>query len=180
MSLAEKQRVRAQSITLRQLAEEAAALDALVDMDEGEWTDQHEALEKELVERLVKKADGYGDFLATQAARAALLKAEEERLARRRRAIEGQVKRLKRNAAWALQYAGTDRLDGDYWRVKVISTPPRLVLADDLFPESLPREFVREVPARLEFAKDEIKRALKAGVVVEGASLESDFTVRVS
>jgi hypothetical protein len=180
MSLATKQAERAQSITLRQLSEEAAALDALVDMDEGEWTDDHEALEKELAAKLVKKADGYGDFLATQNARIALLKAEEERLARRRRAIEAQVKRLKRNAAWALQHAGLDRVEGEYWRLKVSPTPPKLVLADDLFPESLPSEFVRVVPATLEFAKAEIKRALQAGTKIPGASLESDFTVRVS
>jgi hypothetical protein len=76
-----------QTLTLRELAEEARALDALVDIETGEWTDEHEALAQELAGKLALKGDRYGDYVDDQEVRAAALKTEEQRRAARPKAL---------------------------------------------------------------------------------------------
>jgi len=168
-----------ETLTMQDLADEAAALDALTAMDAGEWTDEHEALEQELAGKLAAKGDGYGDWLADRTARAALLKAEEQRLAARRKTIEAQVERVKRYAAHALERMGRTKIDGERWTVSLAKNPPRVVLAGDVVPALLPPGFQRVVPAQVEVDLNAVKEALKLGDSLEWARLETTYSVRV-
>jgi hypothetical protein len=168
-----------ETLTMQELADEAAALDALVALDQGEWTDAHEALEQELAGKLAAKGDSYGDWLADRTARAALLKAEEQRLARRRKAIEGQVERVKRYAAHALDRMGRTTIEGERWTVALAKNPPRVVLDATVVPELLPPGFQRVVPAKVEVDLVAVKEALKLGDLLDWARLETTYSVRV-
>lgn len=168
-----------QTLTLRDLCEEARALDGMITLDLGEWTDDTEALFQELAGQLAAKGDGYGDFLADQTARAATLKTEEQRLASRRRAIEAGLDRLKRYAALALETMGRDRVEGERWTLTRQKNPPRVVLAEDVVADFLPPAFRRVIPAKVEPDLNAIKDALKLGDVLDFARLESTYTVRV-
>jgi len=46
------------TLTLYELAEEAAALDDLTAMEDGEWTPEADTLHTELMDKLLSKADG--------------------------------------------------------------------------------------------------------------------------
>lgn len=168
-----------ETLTLRELAEEAVALDAIIGMDEGEYTEDTEALERELAGRLALKGDGYGDFLHDRETRAAALKTEEQRLAARRKAIEQQVARIKRYAAQAMQLMDRPKVEGERWTVALVKNPPRVVLNDDVVPELLPPAFQRTIPAKVEADLNTIKEALKLGDALEFARLETTYTVRV-
>ena len=169
----------AETLTLRELASEALALDALVAMDEGEWTDEHEQMAQELAGQLALKGDGYGDYLHDQETRAAALKAEEQRLAAKRKAIENNVARVKRYAALALQAMDRPKVEGERWTVALAKNPPRVVLRDDVVPALLPPGFQRTIPAKVEPDLNAIKDALKLGEELEWARLETTMTVRV-
>lgn len=167
------------TLTLRELAEEAIALEALVDIETGEWTDEHEALAQQLAAKLATKGDAYGDYLHDQQTRAAALKAEEQRLANKRKAIEAGIERLSRYAAQALQAMDRPKVEGERWTVALTKHPPRVVLDETAMPDTLPPGFVRVVPERREPDLVAIKEALKLGESLEWARLEQTYTVRV-
>jgi hypothetical protein len=168
-----------QTLTLRELTEEARALDLLVDMDYGEWLPEHEALAQELAGKLALKGDGYGDYVYDQTMRIAMLHVEEKRLSARRKALEAGVDRLKRYAALALEAMGRDKIVGDRFTVSLAKNPARVVVHDDVVPSLLPPEYVRTIPAKCEPDLAAIKDALKIGVVLDWAHLESSYSVRV-
>jgi hypothetical protein len=168
-----------ETLTMQELADEAAALDAIIAMDEGEYSDDTEALEQELAAKLATKGDGYGDWLADRTARAAALKAEEQRLAARRKAMEAQVDRVKRYAAHALERMGRTKIEGDRWTLSLAKNPPRVVLDDTVVPSLLPPGFQRVIPAKVEVDLNAVKDALKLGDSLEWARLETTYSVRV-
>jgi len=168
-----------ETLTMQELADEAAALDALVALDEGEWTEDHEALERELVAKLTAKGDGYGDWLKDRETRAQALRAEEVRLATRRRVMEAQVDRVKRYAAHALERMGRTKIEGERWTLSLAKNPPRVVMDETVVPALLPPGFQRVVPERVEIDRDAVREALKLGDSLEWARLETTYSVRV-
>jgi hypothetical protein len=168
-----------ETLTLQDLAGEAIALDAIIGMDEGEYTEDTETLERELAEKLAAKGDGYGDFMRERETRIAALKAEEQRLAARRRAMENQLVRVKLYASHALQRMDRAKVEGQRWTLSLAKNPPRVVLADDVLPELMPPGFQRVIPAKVEADVNAIKEALKLGEELDFARLETTYTVRV-
>jgi hypothetical protein len=169
----------AQTLTMQELADEAAALDAIIAMDEGDYTEDTEALEQELAAKLATKGDGYGDWLRDRETRAAALKAEEQRLAARRKTLENQVERVKRYAAHALERMGRTKIEGERWTLSLAKNPPRVVLDDSVVPALLPPGFQRLIPAKVEVDMVAVKEALKLGDSLEWARLETTYSVRV-
>lgn len=171
--------VTRETLTLRELGEEERALYALSAMDDGEWSDEAEALERDLAGRLALKADGYGSYVADQTARAAAIKEEEQRLAKRRKAIENRLARLKAYAAETLHFMGKTKVEGELYTLTVQATPPRAVLNDDVLPSNLPPGFVRVIPEKVEPNMAEILSALKDGAELPFARMERGLTLRV-
>lgn len=168
-----------ETLTLQDLADEAIALDAIIGMDEGEYSEDTEALERDLAEKLATKGDAYGDFMRDRETKIGALKAEEQRLAARRRTLENQVARVKLYAAHALQRMNRTKVEGERWTLSLAKNPPRVVLADDVLPELLPPGFQRVIPAKVEADVNAIKDALKLGDSLDFARLETTYSVRV-
>jgi hypothetical protein len=168
-----------ETLTMQELADEAAALDAIIAMDEGEWTEDTEALEQELAARLASKGDSYGDWLRDRETRAAALKAEEQRLAARRKTLEVQVERVKRYAALALERMGRPKIEGARWTLSLAKNPPRVVLDDTVVPALLPAAYQRVIPAKVEVDLNAVKEALKLGDELDWARLDTTYSVRV-
>jgi hypothetical protein len=165
------------TLTLYELGEEQQALDALVGMDEGEWTDDHEVLAQELTARLVLKADAFGAFVGSLTATADAIKVEQDRLAARRKAIENTVARLKRYALQALQTMDRDKITGTLYTLGVQRNPPSVQV--DVSAEGLADEYVRIVPATRDINKTAIGAALKAGAEIPGCSLTTTYSLRI-
>jgi hypothetical protein len=163
---------------LYELAEEQLALDALVQMDEGEWTPEHEQLAQELTEKLVAKADGFAMYVRGVEALCGAIRAEEERLAARRKARENRVAALKRYALQALERMGRPKIEGTLFTLARQRGKDAVVV--HVGPEQLPAEYVRTVPATITVDKTALYTALKAGVAVDGAELQPTFFLRVS
>ena len=155
---------------LYELAEESLALDALVSMDLGEWTADHEALETELVAKLVQKADAFGGYLANLQATVDACKTDELRLAARRKAAESAQERLKRYALMALQAMQRDKVTGERFTLAIQLNNPKLELDATISPETLEERFVRVIPESREIDRAAILAALKAGETVNGCA----------
>jgi len=165
------------TLSLYELAEEATALDALTAMDEGEWSDEADALFNELAAKLVLKADAFGAYVRNCEAEADAIKTEETRLAARRKALETKATNLKKYALTALQRMDRDTVTGTVFTLKVQRNAPSVVVGVPA--ESLPTRFQRVVPETITADKTAISAALKAGDAVEGCELVSTYSLRV-
>lgn len=157
------------TLTLYDLCEEAQALDALVGMDDSEWTPEHEQLHTPLMEALVQKADGFGAYLKDLETRAEVLRIEEERLAARRRRVEARVKWMKQYAVSALLSANRPKLEGTLFTLAVQKNPDSVEVS--VLPDALPEQFVRVIPETREPDKKALLSALKAGETITGAAI---------
>jgi hypothetical protein len=157
------------SLTLYDLCEEASALDALVGMDDGEWTEEAEALHTPLMQALVEKADGFGGYVRDLEQRAAVIQQEEERLAARRKRIEARIQWMKSYAVASLTAANRTKLEGTLFTLSLQKNPPSVHVT--VLPDALPAEFVRVIPERREPDKKALLDALKAGATIPGAEL---------
>ena len=164
------------TLTLQVLADEAQALFELWAMDGGEVTEVSEELEREWLEQLAAKGDGYGDFHTEVKNRIALLKAheapldaEKERLRSQRKALEGKLEWMTRNVLLFMQRTGKERIEGDRWKIRVQKNGQPALLVDVL-PGALPGPYQQWT---VEANREALVTDLANGVIVPGARLET-------
>jgi hypothetical protein len=148
-------------------AEYRQACEVLADLDMDAQTvaDTLEGMSGDLE---VKAANVVG-FTRNLEALSVAIKAEEERLSGRRKAIERRVAALQAYTLNCLQLAGIQKLEGPRFKITVRDNPP----AVDVFDAAqIPVEFMRQPePPPPTPDKTAIKAALKAGKDVPGAKL---------
>lgn len=103
------------SKTLYELTAEYAALYEAMASGE-ELTDEQVTALTDLSGDLTGKLDGYGCVIAELTAKAAQIKAEEDRLAGWRKTIESHISRLKQGVQYAMQSTGQDKIETAHWR----------------------------------------------------------------
>lgn len=156
------------SITLYELSQDyRQALDVLTDPENDlpaeVIADTLEGLQGSLEDKAVNLAK----FFRNLEAMAGAIKEAEDRMARRRRAIESRVKWLKDYLRQNMVTCGIQKIESP-WFVLAIQKNPAAV---DVFDEAaVPAEFKEEVVS-VRLDKAGIKRALEAGQTVPGAAL---------
>ena len=154
------------------------ALSQAYDPETGELT----IPEEEMFQRINQiqmdyemKLDGIVCEIKNLTADAEAIKAEEDRLAERRKRCESRRDRLKRLMAWLLQ--------GEQWqnsRHKITYRKSSVVVLDDDFvkwaEENAPGLLKQKEP---EPRKTEIAAALKAGFFVEHAHMETKTNIQI-
>lgn len=156
------------SITLYELSNDyRQALDALTDPENDLPAEVIADTLEGLQGSLEDKAINVAKFFRNLEAMAGAIKEAEDRMARRRRAIEARVKGLKDYLKQNMDACGIEKIESP-WFVLAIQKNPAAV---DVFDESaVPAEFKEEV-VTVKLDKTGIKRALEAGVSVPGAVL---------
>jgi hypothetical protein len=172
-----QQQDRPAALHLYELVDEQLALDALVGMEEGEWTPEIEELAQELTAKLVAKADGYCSYYRSVEAACAAMQAEERRLAARRKARENRLARLKAYADAELQRMGRDKVEGSLFTLARQRSKAQVSVECTV--DALPPEFVRVVPEERHPDKQALYAALQAGAEVPGVQLVPQFVVRI-
>jgi hypothetical protein len=165
------------ALHLYDLAEEAVALDDLLAMDDGEWTDEAEALATELAGKLATKADAFGGYLRGLEAQDEALATEITRLTARRRAVITRTAKLKQYGLLALQRMERPKVAGDLFTLAVQNNPPAVTLT--VGADALPPQYVRVIPEQREPDKTAIRDALKRGETIDGATLTTTQSLRV-
>lgn len=158
--------------TLREIATDVERLFALIEEQDGEILPEQESLLAELQDKMLHKTDAVADFLQTLDERAQMIRAEEVRLAERRKRVEATIERLEGYVLRVLDMTGRQQVVGTLHTLSRRVGPAALVIDDegDVL-VSLPECVITEVVQRID--KAAVKRAIKAGTPVRGAHLES-------
>lgn len=111
-------------------------------------------------EDLADKLEGYCKFLKNLESDIAGLKAEEKRLAERRKVLENTKDRAKGAMLRAMKTAGEKKLPAGSFTVSVQANPPSLIL-DEQYIENIPEKYLKH-PAP-EVDRSALKDALQNG-----------------
>lgn len=126
-------------------------------------TDTLEGIEGEIQEKSVNVAK----FMRNLESFAEAIKAAEEQMARRRKAIEARAKWIKDYLKGNMESCGITRIESPWFRLSIQRNPPAVEVFD---PVAVPDEFKRPV-VEIKIDKTAIKEAIGAGRDVPGAKL---------
>ena len=115
---------------------------------------------------LIKSLEQYG----------AGMKAEEKRLAERRRIVENSVASIKAWYLSNLEQMGKDKIMTERGTMRIAKNPPALQF-DEV---KLPPVYFTVVPEHFEVNKEKIKEDLKAGIEIPGAYFTQGKSLRIS
>lgn len=148
----------------------------LVDLETGEVITVEEALEKLEMAR-GEKIENAALMVKNMAAQAAAIKAEEKKLAKRRRALEEKTEGVKRYliAALTREDGTSEKFTTARAAVSIKTNTPRTVITDE---KAIPEEFfIQKVERRVD--KVQLKEVLQRGIEVPGAALERGRSVMI-
>lgn len=148
----------------------------LIDLDTGEVISVADALEKLEMARETK-IENAAMMVKNLSAEAAAIKAEEEKLAKRRKAIENKAEDVKQFLVRALtrEDGTSEKFRTARAAVTVKLNPAKVIISDEkLLPEVFFREIIDRKPD-----KEQIKEVLSRGIEVPGAALERGRSVMI-
>lgn len=102
------------------------------------------------------------------------LKAEEKRLADRRKTMENGIKRMKTAMQDAMLSTGQQKIQGEKFTFTIQKNPPALKVVDESL---IPKEFF--VPAAPTIDKKAIMEQLKNGTKIAGAEITQGESMRI-
>lgn len=142
--------------------------------------EMQEALEdalNNLDEDIEIKLENYAKIIKNFESDIAGLKAEEERLAKKRKAMENSIKHMKERMTIAMQQTGKLDIKGELFKFKVQANPPAVVM-DVNYIEDVPEKYLIAQDPKID--KKKLAEDLKAGVDLDGvAHLEASASVRI-
>ncbi|TYR75543.1 siphovirus Gp157 family protein [Rossellomorea vietnamensis] len=147
----------------------AALMEMAEEMDPTTLQDTLESIQEEIED----KAENIAKLIKNLNADVDALKAEEKRLADRRRGLEGKVSNLKEYLQNQLEVAGLDKVKRPTLTVSIQNNPPSVKVID----EKLLSDYMIPVDPKLD--KKAILEALKDGREVNGAELMRTRGVRI-
>lgn len=128
-------------------------------------------------EELSIKLEGYCKFIKNLESDVSGLKAEEKRLAEKRKTLENTIERSKRAMENALIVSGEKKMSCGTFTVSIQKNPEKVVM-DESYIENIPEEWLKIPEPEIDRAK--IKEALKNGENLEGiAHLEQSESLRI-
>ena len=155
------------------LYEIAGQYRAVLEMEpenDDELAAQMNALD-ELEGELTVKADNIVRYMRNLSSEADALKAEEDKLYQKRKAIENKHDRLKAYLASQLMMAGLSELKAGIFKLRFQPTTPAISIIDE---GAIPEKFWI---VKREVSKSSIKDAIKAGEEVPGIEIQRGETL---
>lgn len=163
-------------MTLYELTSEYMELLAMLedpDVDEDLIADTLEGIDGELE----VKADGYARVMRQMDADAKAIKAEEERLANRRKSLENRAANLKGRLQQMMEITGKVKFKTELFSFGIQKNPAAVVI-DEQYIENIPEEYLIQQEPKIDRAK--LKEDLKAGKNLDGiAHLEQSESLRI-
>ena len=146
-------------------------------MDAGELDDDTliDAMEN-TQEELNVKLENYCKFIKNLESDIDGLKAEEKRLAAKKKTMENTIERAKKAMQWAMNAAGEKKVKGSLFTISIQKNPEKVVLeTEDV--NLIPSHYVKYKEPEIDKAK--VKEDLKAGVELSFAHLEQSEGIRI-
>ena len=145
-------------------------LDMADQLDEETFRDTLQAIE----EALEDKVENTAKFIRCVEADIEALKAEEKRLADRRKALESKVSNAKSYLQNQLEVAGLDKVKRATVTVSLQNNPPSVLVKNESL---IPSHYMIPVPAKVD--KKSILQLLKEGGEVPGCEIHQSKGVRI-
>lgn len=161
------------SVKLYELAESYNNIWSLVDDDTMDLAVIEEALQS-IEGSIQEKVQNVVVFVKSLDADAEVIRAEEKRLAERRRALENKRDGIKQYLQMQMEAAGLDKLKLATHTVSIQNNPPSVKI---ITPEAIPTLYL--VPQEPVVDKKSILAALKAGDEVIGCELQQGRSLRI-
>jgi hypothetical protein len=137
-----------------------------LDLDDQTFSDTLESLSGDLE----IKATNVAMFMRNLEANAEAIKAAEEQMAARRRAIERRAERIRQYLLDNMERCAIKSIECPFFKITVRANPESLVLEQDAV---IPPEFISQPPPPPpQVDKVRLKAAMKDGLAVPGARLE--------
>lgn len=162
--------------TLYELTSDLMALYEMADdpdVDAEALADTIEAVEG----AIEVKADGYARVIAQLKADMSAIKAEEERLNSRRKAIDKSVEQITKRLKDSMIATGKTSIKTVNFSFGIRKNPPAVKIAEGITAEDVPTEFIKYGKPTIDNAK--VKEALKKGVSIEWARLEQGESLQI-
>lgn len=159
------------SMTLYGLADAREQIDAALEASAGELTPDLDAALTKWEWDFEKKAEAVALYVCEQLATAKVIKAEEERLSLRRKALENRAASLKDYLEAQMLRVGTRKIEGPYATVAIQDNPPSVHQLIDLDEADFRRlmdtapELVTHTPESFALNKRAILDGHKAGTL---------------
>jgi hypothetical protein len=141
--------------------------------------DQDESLKDTLeaiTDAIDAKAEGIAKIIRTMDAEAEAIKAEEQRLAQRRKAVENRRNGLKEYLETQLTLSGIDKVKTATFTVALQNNPPSVNVLDDTL---IPQDYKTHVPEAWNVNKKAILDAIKMGIEIPGAEVFQGRSLRI-
>lgn len=148
---------------IQQLIEEGAPEEAFVEA--------LNAIDGELSEKL----ENYASVIKNIESDAVGIKAEEARLAERRKSMENSIKRMKENMQNVMVAAGQLKVKGEKFNFTVQKNPPSLKVLDE---NLIPQNFVTVQEVK-NIDKKAILTELKNGAEIDGVEIQQGESIRI-
>lgn len=161
-------------MTLYNLTEEYRQLLELAEDPETDadiLADTLEGLEGEIE----MKAEGYAKVIRQIESDVSVIRAEEERLANRRRSMEGNVRRMKEALQAAMVLTGKTKIKTDLFSFNIQKNPAALKIDVDV--QDIPKRFRIPQPDKVDTSA--IKSCIKAGSSFDWCHLEQSEGLRI-
>lgn len=123
-----------------------------------------------------EKADGIAKLIKSLDYDADIFKAEEKRLADRRKAIENKRDRIKSYIKEQMEKVGKDKIKLPTVTLALQNNPPAVQIMDD---KAIPSKYITIIPEQYVADKKSILEALKAGEEVPGAEMTQGKHLRI-
>lgn len=149
--------------------------------DQEELTEEQKEMLDEalcnLCEDIEVKLEGYSKVIRNIEADIEGIKAEEKRLAARRKTMENRIENLKKAMAYAMKATGTKKVKGDLFTISIQANPKSVVI-DEQYIENIPPKYL--IPQEPKIDKKLLKEDIEAGADLEGiAHLEQTEGIRI-
>lgn len=139
------------------------------DVDDQAFRDTMESLTLELED----KADGYAKAIRTLKGEVEAIKAEIDRLTKRKTAIENHIAAMNDNLEQSMIATGKEKFKTDLFSFNIQNNPVSVVIDD---PDNIPDEFYK---IEMKVSKAFIKEAIETGRDVPFAHLEQTRSLRI-
>lgn len=155
---------------LYEITEDIAAI-----ITEEEWTEDTERRLESLSMALEKKAENIIGLCTEWESFVAAAKAEEQRIAGRRKAVENRIGHLKGYLQRCMESADIMTMEAGTHSLRIQQNPPRVVVDSE---ETIPPRFFVIIPEQRQLDKKAIAEALKKEDI-PGAHLEQGTSLRI-
>lgn len=156
-------------MNLYNISQEVLALEEMIINDAGEFTEDHEELQKYVNNMLTHKVDNFVNFIQKQEDQVEIAKKRKDEIAKFIKQREQLIERLKSYVMNCMKVLNTEKLEGNLHCLKFRKPSQIVEIIDE---NKIPEEYVKIIVER-KIDKIALKDELKKGTVIEGVCLSN-------